>query len=119
MSNSLKLPDSSLPGSSIHGIFQARILEWGCHFLLQEIFLTQGLNPGLPHCRQTLYCLSHQGSPISKKHWPISLPLTDVPVMLIGTMQNIQKSTNILTCSGPEQQSATLKPLIADIPINL
>ena len=35
-----------------------------CHFLLQGIFLTQGLNPGLPHCRQTLYCLSHQGSPI-------------------------------------------------------
>ena len=35
----------------------------GCHFLLQEIFLTQGLNPGLPHCRQTLYHLSHQGSP--------------------------------------------------------
>ena len=34
----------------------------GCHSLLQEIFLTQGLNPGLPHCRQTLYHLSHQGS---------------------------------------------------------
>ena len=34
----------------------------GCRFLLQEIFPTQGLNPGLPHCRQTLYCLSHQGS---------------------------------------------------------
>ena len=33
----------------------------GCHFLLQEIFPTQGLNPGLPHCRHTLYCLSHQG----------------------------------------------------------
>ena len=31
----------------------------GCHFLLQEIFLTQGLNPGLPHCRQILYHLSH------------------------------------------------------------
>ena len=26
----------------------------GCHFLLQGIFPTQGLNPGLPHCRQTL-----------------------------------------------------------------
>ena len=26
----------------------------GCHFLLQEIFPTQGLNPGLPHCRHTL-----------------------------------------------------------------
>ena len=34
----------------------------GCHFLLQEIFPTQGLNPGLPRCRQTLYPLSHQGS---------------------------------------------------------
>ena len=30
--------------------------------LLQGIFLTQGLNPGLPHCRQILYQLSHQGS---------------------------------------------------------
>ena len=27
----------------------------GCHFLFQGIFPTQGLNPGLPHCRQTLY----------------------------------------------------------------
>ena len=34
----------------------------GCHFLLQGIFPTQGSNPGLAHCRQTLYCLSHQGS---------------------------------------------------------
>ena len=33
----------------------------GCHFLLQGIFLTQGLNLGLPYCRQTLYQLSHQG----------------------------------------------------------
>ena len=31
----------------------------GCHFLLQGIFPTQGLNPGLPHCRQTLYRPSH------------------------------------------------------------
>ena len=34
----------------------------GCHFLLQRIFPTQGSNPGLLHCRQTLYRLSHQGS---------------------------------------------------------
>ena len=33
----------------------------GCHFLLQGIFPTQGSNPGLPNCRRTLYCLSHQG----------------------------------------------------------
>ena len=37
----------------------------GCHHLLQGIFPTQGANPGLPHCRQTLYHLSHQGSLIS------------------------------------------------------
>ena len=32
--------------------------------LLQGIFPTQGSNPGLPHCRQSLYQLSHKGSPV-------------------------------------------------------
>ena len=42
----------------------------GCHFLLQEIFPTQELNPGLLHCRQTLYPLSHQGqySIVNSRH---------------------------------------------------
>ena len=31
--------------------------------LLQSIFLTQGLTPGLPDCRWILYQLSHKGSP--------------------------------------------------------
>ena len=39
------------------------------HFLLQGIFPTQGLNPGLPHCRQTLDRLSHQGSPCIKAYF--------------------------------------------------
>jgi len=56
--------DCSPPGSSVHGIFQARILEWVA-ISFSEIFPTQGLNPGLPHSRQTLYHLSHQGSPQS------------------------------------------------------
>ena len=34
----------------------------GCHFLLQEIFPTQGSNLGLPYCRQMLYHLSQRGS---------------------------------------------------------
>ena len=110
--------DCSLPGSSVHEIFQARTLEWtqvsviadrffsfsatrhwdpqktsesesrsvvsdslqphgryspqnspgqntgvGSRSLLQGIFPTQGSNPGLPHCRQILYQLSHRGSP--------------------------------------------------------
>ena len=36
-----------------------------CHFLLQGIFPMQWLNPGLLHCRNIFYCLSHQGSPIN------------------------------------------------------
>ena len=34
--------------------------------LLQGIFPTQGLNPGLLHCRQILYQLSHKGSPMQE-----------------------------------------------------
>ena len=37
----------------------------GRHSLLQGIFPIWGLNPRLLHCRQILYCLSHQGSPIA------------------------------------------------------
>ena len=36
----------------------------GCCSLLEGIFLTQGSNPGLLHCGQILYHLSHQGSPL-------------------------------------------------------
>ena len=39
--------DCSLPGSSKHGIPQARILVVGNHSLLQVILPTQGLNLGL------------------------------------------------------------------------
>ena len=57
--------DCSLSGSSIHGLFQARVLEWIAISFSRGIFPTQGSNLGLPHCRQTLYCLSHQGSRLS------------------------------------------------------
>ena len=46
--------DYSLPGSSVHGDPPGKNTGVGCHLLLQEIFLTLGLNLGLPHCRQTL-----------------------------------------------------------------
>ena len=36
----------------------------GQPFPFQEIFLSQGLKPGLLHCRHILYHLSHQGSPM-------------------------------------------------------
>ena len=40
----------------------------GNHTLLQGIFPAQGSNPGLPHCRQILYQLSHQGSLYTHTH---------------------------------------------------
>ena len=55
--------DCSLPGSSIHGDSPGKNTGVGCHALLQGIFPTQGLNPGILHCRQILYHLNHQRSP--------------------------------------------------------
>ena len=56
-----------------HELYPTRLLcPWGSpgkntrlgsQSLLQGIFLTQGVNPGLLRCRQILYLLSHQGSP--------------------------------------------------------
>ena len=45
MSNSFDSLDCSLPGSSFHGSFQARILEWVFISFLQGFFLTWDLNP--------------------------------------------------------------------------
>ena len=73
------VPSHSVMSNSLwlNGLLPARFLcPWdspgkntgvGCHFLLQAIFPTQGLNPGLPHCRQILYHLSYQGSPVEAK----------------------------------------------------
>jgi len=52
-----------------HGLFSpwnspAQSTRVGICFLLQGIFPTQGLDPGLPHCKQILYQLSQQGSAI-------------------------------------------------------
>ena len=58
------------PWTIVHGIVQARILEWvaintgvGSLSILQQIFLTQESNQGLLNYRQILYQLSHQESP--------------------------------------------------------
>ena len=54
------LVDCSPPGSSVRGIFQVKDTGVGVYFRLHGIFLTQGSNPGLLHCRQVLHHLSHQ-----------------------------------------------------------
>ena len=57
-----------------HGLYPSRLLcPWnspgkdtgvGCYSPLHQIFLIQGLNPILPHFKQILYSLSHQGTVI-------------------------------------------------------
>ena len=58
------LSDSSRP-HGLHSPWNSPGQNPGVHSLslLQGIFPTQGSNPGLPHCRQIPYQLSHQGSP--------------------------------------------------------
>ena len=55
--------DCSPPDSSVHGDSPGKNPGVGCYALLQGIFPTQGLNPGLLYYRQILYHLSQQGSP--------------------------------------------------------
>ena len=50
--------DCSLPGSSVHGILQARILEW------VAVPFSRGSSQPRSLTLQILNCLSHQGSPI-------------------------------------------------------
>ena len=64
----------SCPALRPHGLESSRILcPWdfsgrntgvGCHFLLQETFPTQGLNPGLLYWQEGSLPLSYQGSPL-------------------------------------------------------
>jgi len=52
--------DCSPPGSSVHGDSPGKNTGVGSLSLLWGIFLTQGSNPGILHCRRILYHLSHQ-----------------------------------------------------------
>ena len=58
------LVDCSPPGSSVHEDSPGKNTGVGCQALLQGNFLTQESNGGLLHCKQILYQLSCQGSPV-------------------------------------------------------
>ena len=89
------MPDSLRP----HGLLPTRLLcPWdfpgkdtgvGCHFLLQGIFPTQGSNPGLLHCRQILYLLSHRESE-SESPSVVSDSLPAIDYIVYGILQVLQ-----------------------------
>ena len=81
---------------TVHGILQARILEWVLS-LLQGIFPTQGSKPGLSHCRQILYQLSHQENPCvymvrTVGHTP-ARPLPCCPTVPTGTTSRVPRTS--------------------------
>ena len=58
--------DCSPPGSSVHGASPGKNTGIGCHFLLQRIFLTQGMHPSLLHLRLSTI----ESSEKQKRHLP-------------------------------------------------
>ena len=64
--------------------FSGQNTGMGCLSVVQGIFPTQGLNPGLPHCRQILYQLSHKGNPVNTWIWIWR-------ISLIGSCQKQEK----------------------------
>ena len=75
--------------------------DWSCSFLLQGIFSTPELNPGLLLCRQIPYCLSHQGSP-QIKHL----------LTLFGChTQGVCAAARVLRCVFPSPSASSMRPL--------
>ena len=91
------LSDSLRP----HGLFSpwnslVQNTRVGSLFLPQRIFPTQGLNPGLSHCRQILYQLSHKGSPFNVREAEFIMFFQPKDLNLYLKNQSIQGSCSII-----------------------
>ena len=97
--------DCNPPASPVHGILQNRILQWVPIPFSGGIFPTQRLNPGLLHCREILYHLSHprihqllvirkqyeKRSPV-KGDSPLSWPILLTPLSVTTQVYNSKNS---------------------------
>ena len=92
--------DCSLPGTSVHGILQARLLEWVAISFSRGIFLTQESNPGLLHWRQILDYVDHN------KLWKI-LKEMGIPCHLICLLRNLYVGQEVTVKSDMEQQTGS------------
>ena len=75
----------------------------GCHFLLQRIFPTQRLNPGLSQCRPTLYHLSHQESSLIHVLLPFWWRSLTRPICILRDEKEQHLSTNGLVSDTGEE----------------
>ena len=81
--------DCSPPGSSVHGISQARILEWVAISFIQGIFQTQVSSLHLLYWQAGSLPLSHQGSP--RVSWPIVIQLLSEQIHVSKTVPSRAK----------------------------
>ena len=72
----------------------------GDHSLLREIFPTQGSNPSLLHCRQMLYSLSHQGSPLCLSTYLMTVVMVDFVSAWLGYRLPRSKHYSECLCQG-------------------
>ena len=77
-----------LPGSSIHGVLQARILEWVARSSFRDL-PSPGIKPRSPALQANLYHLSHQGSPNQEEIEYLNRPITTTEIETV-----IKKSSN-------------------------
>ena len=82
--------DCSLPDSSVHRDSLGKNTGVGCHALLQRLFPTHGLNPGLPDCEWILYCLESSGKPENTGAGSLSL--------LQGILPTQESNQGLLHC---------------------
>ena len=77
-----------------------------CHFLLQGIFPTQESNPGLLYCRQILYRLSYEGSPIMCYYYVISGNVRFSDSWTTGEQKNSWILPELRSHGSPHQQAS-------------
>ena len=100
LSDSLQSMDYT-PGSSIHGILQARILEWVTIPFSRGSPKPRDWTPGLLPCRWFLYQLRHQGSPtmeiteLYKEHIYISPKGVNEPITYYTQWSKSQRERQI------------------------
>ena len=103
MSDSCDPIDCSPPGSSVHGILQARILERVAISFSRGTSRPLELNPGLPHCRQMLYQLSNTGKQTLGVDFKFTVGLPTRPLRKSGGRLSVT-SVRMQSASGPGKE---------------
>ena len=103
---------------TVHGILQARILEWVAVPSSRRIFPTQGSNPGLPHCRWIRYQLSTREAQEYWSGWliPSSAENTHTHNRILSSVQFSSVAQSCPTLCNPMNRSTPGLPIHHQLP---